>query len=58
MLAALRRLKADSVVFKRYGRAAGVNLNCAVRDLLTELMHVCHLATGVVVGPYGMPPGQ
>ena len=42
MLAALRRLKADSVVFKRYGRAAGVNLNCAVRDLLTELMHLCN----------------
>ena len=28
-------------MLKNYAHSAGTNLSCAVRDLLTELMHLC-----------------
>ena len=28
-------------MLKNYGRSAGTDLSCAIRDLLTELMHLC-----------------
>lgn len=28
-------------MLKNYGLSAGTDLNCAIRDLLTELMHIC-----------------
>ena len=28
-------------MLKSYGRLAGTDLGCAIRDLLTEMMHLC-----------------
>ena len=28
-------------MLKSYGHSAGADLRCAIRDLLTELMHLC-----------------
>ena len=29
-------------LLKNYGISAGTDLSCAIRDLLTELMHICN----------------